>query len=307
MCELLHTSLVAGALNVGRSGGLPPPSPPAEKATTSKSKPFSQTAREGKRPQPKARASPSARWKRGIIAHCMNDPQPEGHLASYIGRRKFLATLGGAAAWPLAARAQQPAMPVIGFLSGVSPDANVDRVSAFRKGLKETGYLEGENVAIEYRWAEGRYGRLPELAAELVHRQVAVIAATGGDLAALAAKAATTRIPIVFGVSEDPVRLGLVASLARTGGNATGVNLFVGELGSKQLGLLHELVPAASRIGLLVNPNVSGVERATKDVSAAALTFGLQIEVVQASDSREIESAFEELVRNRSRRASGRP
>jgi putative ABC transport system substrate-binding protein len=198
-------------------------------------------------------------------------------------------------------------MPLIGFLSGVSPDANVDRVRAFRQGLKETGYLEGENVAIEYRWAEGRYGRLPELAAELVHRQVAVIAATGGDVAALAAKAATTRIPIVFGVSEDPVRLGLVASLARTGRNATGVNLFVGELGSKQLGLLHELVPAASRIGLLVNPNVSGVERATKDVSAAALTFGLQIEVVQASDSREIESAFEELVRNRSRRASGRP
>jgi len=185
---------------------------------------------------------------------------------------------------------------VIGFLSGVSPDANVDRARAFRQGLKETGYLEGENVAIEYRWAEGRYGRLPQLAAELVHRQVAVIAATGGDVAALAAKAATTRIPIVFGVSEDPVRLGLVASLARTGGNATGMNLFVGELGSKQLGLLHELVPAASRIGLLVNPNVSGTERATKDVSAAALTFGLQIDVVQASDSREIESAFGALL-----------
>jgi putative ABC transport system substrate-binding protein len=215
-------------------------------------------------------------------------------------RRDFITLLGGAAAtWPLVARAQQPAMPVIGFLSGVSADENVDRVRAFHQGLRETGYLEGENVAIEYRWAEGRYGRLPELAAELVHRQVAVIAATGGDLAALAAKAATTRIPIVFVVSEDPVRFGLVASLARTGGNATGVNPFVGELGSKQLGLLHELVPAASRIGLLVNPNVPGTERATKDVSAAALTFGLQIAVVQASDSREIESAFAELVRNR--------
>jgi putative ABC transport system substrate-binding protein len=215
---------------------------------------------------------------------------------SGIRRREFVISLGGAAAaWPVAARAQST-VPVIGFLSGVSLDANVDRVRAFRQGLKETGYLEGENVAIEYRWAEGRYSRLPELAAELVHRQVAVIAATGGDLAALAAKAAPTRIPIVFGVSEDPVRLGLVASLARTGRNATGVNLFVGELG--QLGLLHELVPGASRIGLLVNPNVSGTERATKDVSAAALTFGLQIDVVQASDSREIESAVEELVRN---------
>ena len=169
---------------------------------------------------------------------------------------------------------------------------------AFRQALKDTGYVEGENAAIVYRWAEGRYDRLPELAAELVRRQVAVIAASDTG-SATAAKAATTTIPIVFGVSEDPVRLGLVASLSRPGGNATGVNFFVTELGSKQLGLLHELIPAAARVGLLVNPNYPTTKRAMRDVMAAASAIGLQVDVVQASDSREIESVFGTLVRNR--------
>jgi len=171
-------------------------------------------------------------------------------------------------------------------------------VRAFRQALKDTGYVEGENAAIVYRWAEGRYDRLPELAAELVRRQVAVIAASDSG-SANAAKAATTTIPIVFGVSEDPVRLGLVASLSRPGGNATGVNFFVTELGSKQLGLLHELIPAAARVGLLVNPNYPTTKRAMREVTAAASAIGLQVDVVQASDSREIESVFGTLVRNR--------
>ena len=215
-------------------------------------------------------------------------------------RRTFITLLGGAAAaWPLAARAQQPAMPVIGFLGGTSPDTFADRVRAFRLGLKDTGYVEGVNTAIEYRWAEGKVDRLPALAAELVRRQVAVITATGGISPALAAKAATTTIPIVFTVSEDPVKVGLVASLGRPGGNATGVNFLVAELGSKQLGLLHELVPAAVRVGLLVNPRAPQTELATRDVAAAASAIGLQIDVVEASDSREIEAAFRTLVRNR--------
>jgi putative ABC transport system substrate-binding protein len=222
-------------------------------------------------------------------------------MASYFRRRKFLATLGGAAAaWPLAAvRAQQPTMPVIGFLSGALPGPHAPFAAAFHRGLKETGYVEGVNTAIEYRWAEGEVDRLPALAAELVRRQVAVIAATGGNSPALAAKAATTTIPIVFSVAEDPVKAGLVASLGRPGGNATGVNFLVAELGSKQLGLLHELVPAAVRIGLLVNPRVPQTELATRDVAAAASAIGLQIDVVEASDSREIEAAFRTLVRNR--------
>jgi len=216
-----------------------------------------------------------------------------------IKRREFISLLGGAAAaWPLAARAQQPAMPVIGFLNAASPDTNADRLRRFHQGLKDTGYVEGENVAIEYRWAQGQLDRLPALAAELVRRQVAVIAAFG-DIAAVAAKAATTAIPIVFGVSENPVKAGLVASLNRPGSNATGINFLGAELGSKQLGLLHELVPAAVRVGLLVNPRVPQTETVTRDVAAAASAIGLQIDVVEASESREIEAAFRTLVRNR--------
>src|SRR5262249_25841268 len=185
--------------------------------------------------------------------HCMNAPNRRGHMASHIARRKFLATLGGAAAWPLAARAQQPAMPVIEFLDPRSPDGMTDRLRAFREGLKDGGYVERENVAIEYHWAENQPDRLPELAAELVRRQVAVIVATT-PYPAFAAKAATTTIPIVFAAPEDPVRLGLVASLARPGGNLTGVNFFGSELTAKRLELLRDMVPGAARIAVLVHP-----------------------------------------------------
>ena len=215
-----------------------------------------------------------------------------------MNRREFITLLGGAATtWPLAAGAQQPAMPAIGFLHSATPEAFADRLRAFHRGLKDTGFVEGENVSIVYRWAEHQSDRLPEYAAELVRRRVAVIAAN--STATLPAKAATTSIPIVFLVAEDPVRTGLVASLARPGNNLTGVNLVIAELGSKQLGLLHELVSAAVRVGLLVNPRVPQTELATRDVAAAASAIGLQIDVVEASDSREIEAAFRTLVRNR--------
>ena len=214
-------------------------------------------------------------------------------------RRKFITLLGGSvAASPLAARAQQTALPVIGFLNPTSPDGMTERLRAFRQGLKETGYVEGENVLVEYGWAEGQYDRLPAMAAELVRRRVAVIVAIPIP-AAIAAKSATAKIPIVFYVGGDPVELGLVASLNRPGGNATGVNYFVAELGPKQLELLHELLPTAVRVGLMVNPTNVNVEGSTKDVTAAAATMGLQIDIVQASDSREIEAAFATLVRNR--------
>jgi putative ABC transport system substrate-binding protein len=219
-------------------------------------------------------------------------------MASHIGRRKLLATLGGAvAAWPLAARAQQ-SMPVIGYLYAGSPGPSARQVEIFRQSLAEAGYVEGRNVAIEYRWAEGQYDRLQALAEELVRRQVAIIVASPIP-AALAAKTATVTIPIVFSAAGDPVKLGLVGSLARPGGNATGVNFFQAELGAKQLGLLHELVPTAARIGLLVNPANANVEGVTQDVTAAAAVFGVRIDIVQARDSREIEAAFATLVRNR--------
>ena len=213
-------------------------------------------------------------------------------------RRRFIILLGGAAsAWPLAAQAQQAVMPVIGFLEIRSADLVVDRLRAFRQGLKDTGHVEGINVAIEYRWAENQIDRLPALAAELVHRQVALIAATGGPQPALAAKAATATIPIVFGVPEDPVRLGLVASLARPGGNATGVNFFNSELTAKRLELLRELVPGATRVAVLVNPsNLASTETTSREVNSAARAMGLQIQILNASTSREIDAAFASMV-----------
>src|SRR6516162_8913693 len=217
-----------------------------------------------------------------------------------LRRREFVAGLGGAAAWPLVGRAQQPAMPVVGSIWGSSPDASTDRVRALRRGLSEVGYVEGQNATVEYHWLDGQYDRLPALLAELVRRRVAVIAAPGSNAAALAAKAATTTIPIVFGVGEDPVRLGLVASLGRPGGNATGVNSFVGEITAKRLGLFHDLVPKAVRIAVLVNPaNASTAEATLREVPEAARAIGLQIQVLQASTSGEIESAFTSLANER--------
>jgi putative tryptophan/tyrosine transport system substrate-binding protein len=230
----------------------------------------------------------------------MNDPQPEGHVASHIGRRKFLATLGGAAiAWPLGAAAQQPAMPVIGFLEIRSPETIAERLRAFRQGLKETGYVEGENVAIDYRWAE-QMDRLPELAADLVRRQVAVIATAAGFATALAAKAATTTIPIVFAVSDDPVKLGLVTSLARPSANLTGINLLSLELTAKRLELLRELLPGAARVAVLVNPaNTAAAQTTLREVEAAGRAMGLQIQIFNASTSREIDAAFAAFGRER--------
>ena len=220
-------------------------------------------------------------------------------MASHIGRRKFLATLGGAVAWPLAARAQQPAAPVVGFLEIRSPETITERLRAFRQGLKETGYVEGENIAIDYRWAESRIDRLSEMVADLIRRQVTVLTAMSG-VAAVAAKAANTTIPIVFVAGEDPVRLGLVASLARPGGNATGINFFNSELTAKRLGFLRDLVPTAKRVGVLVDPNnAAGTESVLRDAESAARTMGLQILVVNATTSHEIDAAFATFVRER--------
>jgi putative ABC transport system substrate-binding protein len=212
-------------------------------------------------------------------------------------RREFIMLLSGAAAgWPLAARAQQQMLPVVGFLYSAAPDAFAPYVAAFRQGLKEVGYIEGQNVTIEYRWAEGQYERLPGMAADLVRRQVGVIVAAGGVVTARAAKAATATIPIVFSVGDDPVKLGLVNSLNVPGGNLTGVSLLTTGLEAKRLEVLHEAVPGASVIGLLVNSNFSDVETQLKDVPAAARVLGLKITVLNANNEGDIDTAFATLV-----------
>jgi putative ABC transport system substrate-binding protein len=217
-----------------------------------------------------------------------------------IRRRQFITLLGSAAAaWPLAARAQQSAMPVVGYLYSGTPESSERFVAAFRAGLNEVGFFEGRNVAIEFRWAQNDPGRLPELAADLVRRQVAVIATPGSTPATLAAKAATMTIPIVFYSGGDPVRLGLVASFNLPGGNLTGITSMNAELGSKRLGLLHELLPGAARFAVLVQSNSPLTEAFVAEVRAAAAALGLHVEVLSASDNRDIDSAFTSLVQKR--------
>ncbi len=214
-------------------------------------------------------------------------------------RREFITLLGGTAlAWPFSARAQQPGLPVVGFISGASPDAFAREGTAFRKGLNEAGAIEGQNMTVEYHWLEGQYDRLPVLVADLVRRKVAVIASLGNVSATLAAKAATSTIPIVFSVPADPVRLGLVTSLARPGGNATGVNFFFTEVLAKRLRLLHDLVPKAVRITVLVNPsNPTSTDSTLREVQDAAPSMGLQIQVLNATTRGEIDAAFATLER----------
>jgi ABC-type uncharacterized transport system substrate-binding protein len=214
-------------------------------------------------------------------------------MASHIERRKFLATLGGAAAaWPLAGRAQQPTIPMVGFLHVASSGAFPHLLAGFRQGLKDAGVIEGQNATIEYRWAEGHYDRLPALAAELVRQRVSVLVAVGGEDSALAAKSATTTIPIVFLVARDPALTGLVTSLSRPGGNATGVNLYGAELAAKRLGLLHDLVPTTSIIGVLLNPGYLTAEAEVREVEAAARRIGAEILLIKASNDSEIDAAF---------------
>ena len=217
-------------------------------------------------------------------------------MAIHIRRRAFIATLGSAAAWPLAVRAQQPSMPVIGMLAVASPEANLHRLRAFREGLSAAGYIEGQNVAIKYSWADAYTGRLPELAAQLVQDGVAVFVAAGGTASALAAKAATASIPIVFGIAADPVATGLVASLNRPGGNVTGVTSLNIEVMPKRLQLLHELLPSATVLGLLVNPAVPVLaEPASRNSQATAQALGLQLHVLRASSERDFEDVFARL------------
>jgi ABC-type uncharacterized transport system substrate-binding protein len=217
-----------------------------------------------------------------------------------VKRREFITLLGGTAvAWPLAARAQQSNLPVVGFLHSGSPQGRALRIAAFRQGLAESGYVEGQNVTIEYRWAEERYERLPALAADLVQRQVAVIATPLTTPAAVAAKAATNTVPIVFAVADDPVKLGLVTSLNRPGGNATGINYFVAALGPKRLGLLHEALPQASLLAVLRHPKTPVADSASAELRAAAASIGQAIEIFDAKNSEEITAAFTELVRHK--------
>jgi len=212
-------------------------------------------------------------------------------------RREFITLLGATAAWPVAARAQQP--PVIGFVSGRSADDSTRYGAAFRKGLNETGYVDGQSVMVEYHWLEGQYGRLPSLMADLVRRRMALIVTAGSGPAALAAKNATTTIPIVFAVAEDPVKLGLVTTLAHPGGNATGIDFLGVEVMAKRLELLHALVPNANRVAVLINPtNASNAESALRETSEAAHAIGLKIQVFNASSIREIDAAFAMLVRD---------
>jgi putative tryptophan/tyrosine transport system substrate-binding protein len=219
-------------------------------------------------------------------------------MAIHIRRREFVVALGSAATWPLAARAQPPAMPVVAFIRGESYEGQY--AAAFRKGLDEAGYVEGQNVTVEYHWLEAHYDRLPALMADLVRRKVSVIATPGSNVATLSAKAATGTIPIVFGVAEDPVKLGLVASLARPSGNATGVNFFGQEVAAKRLRLLHDLVPKAVRVAVLVNPaNASSAETTLRDTQDAALAIGLQIQLFSASTIGEIDAAFATFARDR--------
>jgi ABC-type uncharacterized transport system substrate-binding protein len=250
---------------------------------------------------------PNLRWLHGELS-----PIPRGpgvlsfkakimDLSPGVGmrRRNFITLLGSAAVWPLAARAQQPEVPVVGWLNARSPDDAAHLVAAFRRGLGEAGFIEGQNVMIEYRWALGQYDRLPAMAAELVRRPVTVLASAGGEPAALAAKAATSTIPIVFVIGGDPVKLGLAASLNRPGGNSTGISVLTNTLEPKRLELLRELVPRAETIGVLLNPNFPTFESQLRDLQEAARAINLQIHVLRASTDREIDAAFETVAQRR--------